>query len=71
MTLTQYNTATSLDGFIADENNSLEWLFSVETPSGTSEDRFAPFMANVGAWPQADPLGESGHGGGWSLAGRY
>ena len=28
MSLTQYYTATSLDGFIADENHSLEWLFT-------------------------------------------
>jgi hypothetical protein len=30
MTKTQYYTATSVDGFIADENNSLQWLFDVE-----------------------------------------
>lgn len=31
-----YDTATSLNGWIADENNSLEWLFAVE--SGTHPD---------------------------------
>ena len=30
MSLTQYYTATSLDGFIADPDNSLEWLFTRE-----------------------------------------
>ena len=28
--LTQYYTATTLDGFIADPDNSLEWLFTRE-----------------------------------------
>ena len=28
MSLTQYYTATTLDGFIADENHSLDWLFT-------------------------------------------
>ena len=48
MPLTQYNTATSLDGFIADEHDSLDWLFSV--PRTGDEDRFAPFLREVGAF---------------------
>jgi dihydrofolate reductase len=48
MPLTQYSTATSLDGFIADENDSLDWLFAVATTG--NEDRFAPFLADVGAF---------------------
>ena len=47
MTRTVYYTATSIDGFIADENNSLDWLFQVEGGDG-GEDRFGPFMAGVG-----------------------
>jgi dihydrofolate reductase len=46
--LTQYYTATTLDGFIADPNHSLQWLFTRE------QDRSGPlnyneFIANVGA----------------------
>ncbi|MGH3648629.1 MAG: dihydrofolate reductase family protein, partial [Micromonosporaceae bacterium] len=47
MTRTQYYTATSIDGFIADEHNSLDWLFEVESNGG---DRFAPFFSEVGAF---------------------
>lgn len=43
---TQYYTATSLDGFIATEDDSLEWLF----PLANIEDTSAPaFVAEVGA----------------------
>ncbi len=43
---TQYYTATSLDGFIADPNDSLEWLF----PLGNIEDTSYPsFIREVGA----------------------
>jgi len=48
MSLTQYYTATSLDGFIADERHSLDWLFI------RGQDRGGPlnydaFYAGVGA----------------------
>lgn len=43
---TQYYTASSLDGFIATEDDSLEWLFSLGTPS---ESSYPEFVADVGA----------------------
>jgi len=43
---TQYLTATSLDGFIATEDDSLEWLFTL----GDLEDSgYREFIADVGA----------------------
>ena len=47
MPKTQYFTATSLDGFIADENNSLDWLFKVDRAEG--EQAFGTFFGKVGA----------------------
>jgi dihydrofolate reductase len=47
VTKTQYYTATSIDGFIADQSNSLDWLFEVEQEG---RDQFAPFFAEVGAF---------------------
>jgi dihydrofolate reductase len=46
VTKTQYYTATSADGFIADPANSLDWLFEVDR---TGPDRFTEFFAGVGA----------------------
>lgn len=43
---TQYYTATSLDGFIADPANSLDWLF--QFGEGGNDD-YADFIAQVGA----------------------
>ena len=48
MSLTQYYTATTLDGFIADPDNSLEWLFKRERdPDGLLN--YGAFIAGVGA----------------------
>ncbi|THV32250.1 dihydrofolate reductase family protein [Glycomyces paridis] len=60
MAKTVYHTATSIDGFIADPDNSLEWLFTVpgSLPSETGPDgaaaegpmdEFGEFMNGVGA----------------------
>jgi dihydrofolate reductase len=43
---TQYYTATSLDGFIATEDDSLEWLFPLGEMDETS---YPSFIADVGA----------------------
>jgi len=43
---TQYYTATSLDGFIATEDDSLEWLFPLGNVNDTS---YPAFIAEVGA----------------------
>jgi dihydrofolate reductase len=54
VTRTQYYTATSIDGFIADEDNSLEWLFTADrdnpdAPEDGAANRFDDFFAGVGA----------------------
>lgn len=43
---TQYFTATSLDGFIATEDDSLDWLFPLGNVNDTS---YPDFIAQVGA----------------------
>jgi dihydrofolate reductase len=43
---TQYYTATSLDGFIATEDDSLEWLFPL---GDVGETGYSEFIAGVGA----------------------
>jgi dihydrofolate reductase len=43
---TQYYTASSLDGFIAGPNDSLEWLFPLGNIAETS---YPTFIRNVGA----------------------
>ncbi len=48
MGLTQYYTASTLDGFIADEHNSLEWLFPTERGEDATQ-RWDGFLGAVGA----------------------
>ena len=43
---TQYYTATSLDGFIATEDDSLEWLFAL---GDLSDSSYPEFITQVGA----------------------
>jgi dihydrofolate reductase len=46
--LTQYYTATALDGFIADPDNSLEWLFTRKQDADGPQN-YAAFIEKVGA----------------------
>ena len=46
MSKTQYYTAASLDGFIADPNHSLDWLFQF---GESATDDYPDFIADVGA----------------------
>jgi dihydrofolate reductase len=49
---TQYYTATSIDGFIADADNSLDWLFQVgegDDEAAALLEEYPRFIADVGA----------------------
>ena len=48
MSLTQYYTATTLDGFIADPDNSLDWLFT-RNRDKDGPGNYDEFIAEVGA----------------------
>ena len=43
-----YNTATTLDGFLADEDDSLSWLFDVPG-ADEAESSMAGFLSTIGA----------------------
>ncbi|MFF5233185.1 dihydrofolate reductase family protein [Dactylosporangium sp. NPDC000521] len=48
MSLTQYYVATTLDGFIADRDHSLQWLFTARSDSG-GPPGYRMFISSVGA----------------------
>lgn len=48
MTRTIFYTATTLDGFIADEHDSLGWLF-IQDVDQNGALGYEPFIKNVGA----------------------
>ena len=48
MSLTQYYTATTLDGFIADPDNSLDWLFT-RAREDDGPLSYGEFVSRVGA----------------------
>src|SRR4029078_12248656 len=55
MTKTQYFTATSIDGYIADADNSLDWLFEVPRNGGGGAGGVGGFFAGVGAMTMGAP----------------
>src|SRR4029078_5786236 len=57
MGLTQYYTATSLDGFIADPNHSLDWLFTRDRDDDGLLS-YGAFIAQVGALAMGAPTYE-------------
>lgn len=51
MTRVIFYTATTLDGFLADDHDSLDWLFAVEGGEGGGDD-FSRFLEGIGVLVQ-------------------
>lgn len=66
MTLTQYYVAASIDGYIADPEGSLDWLFQFNDTAGVGE-HYREFLAGVGAIAMGATTYEFvlGEGGAW------
>jgi dihydrofolate reductase len=66
MSITTYYTATSLDGFIADEQNSLEWLLHQDHDQAGPLN-YTEFFARIGAMVMGSTTYEwvLDHEGGW------
>ena len=66
MSLTRYYTATSLDGFIADDGHSLDWLFTRQQDRAGPLN-YADFLGAVGAVAMGSTTYEwiLDHGSGW------
>jgi hypothetical protein len=47
MSITTYYTATSLDGFIADEQQTLEWLFRQDQDEGARSTTGSSSLASA------------------------
>ncbi len=66
VTLTQYYTATTLDGFIADPDDLLDWLFTRKREDDGPLN-YGSFIAGVGAMA----MGSTTFVGGGDLAGQF
>ena len=44
---TTYYISSSIDGFVADDNDSLDWLYEIDRGG---REVFAPFIAEIGAF---------------------
>lgn len=70
MSRTRYSTATTLDGFIATDDHSLDWLLTRETGQMLGDFDFETFLPQVGAVAMGASTYEwvLAHDDGWAYA---